>query len=187
MAIAPTDLELIKSLSAGQPESLGKIYDRYGSAVYRLALKMSPSPSDAEDLTQEVFLAFWRGLERYDAQRGSLLAFLLVMTRSRALNKIRQTTAQQGLAARYGQQLPTNDRSPALEAVQLQELSEKMGVALEQLPPEQRQTLEMAYYEGLSQSMIANRLDIPLGTVKTRSRQGLLKLKQLLMDLKPQL
>jgi RNA polymerase sigma-70 factor, ECF subfamily len=187
MAIAPTDLELVKNLSSGKPEALGKIYDRYGSAVYRLALKMSASPSDAEDLTQEVFLAFWRGVERYDAQRGSLLAFLLVMTRSRALNKIRQTTAQQNLSERYGQQLPASNHSPPLEAAQLQELSEKMGIALDQLPSEQRQTLESAYYEGLSQSTIANRLGLPLGTVKTRSRQGLLKLKQLLMDLKPQL
>jgi RNA polymerase sigma-70 factor, ECF subfamily len=183
----PNDLQLVASLQEGQQHALGQIYDRYGAAVYRLARKMSVSDGDAEDLTQEVFLAFWQKVERYDPQRGSLLVFLLTMTRSRALNKIRQNDSRQNLLERYEQQLPMHDLTPTWEAAQLSELSTRMQEALAQLSNEQRQTLMMAYYGGHSQSAIADQLQIPLGTVKTRSRQGLIKLKQLLQDLMPQL
>jgi RNA polymerase sigma-70 factor, ECF subfamily len=182
----PDDLELVGLLQGGQRQALGQIYDRYGQAVYRLARKMSSSDGDAEDLAQEVFLAFWKGVERYDPQRGSLLVFLLTITRSRALNKIRQNNARQNLVERYGQQLPVNNSTPTWEVAQLEELSTRMQSAMERLPAEQRQTLMMAYYGGHSQSSIAAQLQLPLGTVKTRSRQGLLKLKQLLQDLMPQ-
>jgi RNA polymerase sigma-70 factor, ECF subfamily len=181
----PDDLELVRSLQRGEQNALGQIYDRYGSAVYRLAIKMSSSTSDAEDLTQEVFLAFWRGVERYDPHRGSLLVFLLTITRSRALNKIRQHQARRNLMERYEQHLPFQNDPTNLDAAQVVELSDRMAIALDRLPREQSQALTLAYYGGLSQSTIADRLQVPLGTVKTRCRQGLIKLQQLLQDLKP--
>jgi RNA polymerase sigma-70 factor, ECF subfamily len=181
----PDDLDLVRSLQRGEQNALGQIYDRYGSAVYRLAIKMSSSTSDAEDLTQEVFLAFWRGVERYDPQRGSLLVFLLTITRSRALNKIRQHQARRNLMERYEQHLPFQHDPTNLDVAQVAELSDRMAIALERLPREQSQALTLAYYGGLSQSTIADRLQVPLGTVKTRCRQGLIKLQQLLQDLKP--
>jgi RNA polymerase sigma-70 factor, ECF subfamily len=179
------DGQLVAALQAGQQQALGQIYDRYSGLVYRLALKMSATPGDAEDLTQEVFLAFWRGVDRYDPQRGALPTFLLTITRSRALNKLRQGQSQQNLMARYEQNLSTHP-TDNLAGAQLAELSERMGAALAQIPRDQQQALSLAYYEGLSQGAIADRLQIPLGTVKTRCRQGLLKLQRLLQDLKPQ-
>jgi RNA polymerase sigma-70 factor, ECF subfamily len=178
-----SDLQVLTALRQGNTNALGIIYDRYGTAVYRLALKILANLTEAEDLTQEVFLAFWRGVDKYDVDRGTLIVFLLTITRSRALNRIKQQSSQQNLSQRVGTYLPTVQSSPGLEAVTLTELRERMSFALQELPANQRQVLEMGYYQGKSQSEIAQELDLPLGTVKTRSRQGLLKLRQFLQDL----
>jgi RNA polymerase sigma-70 factor, ECF subfamily len=178
-----SDLEVLTALRQGDTNALGIIYDRYGAVVYRLALRMLANPTEAEDLTQEVFLAFWRGVDKYDVDRGTLLVFLLTITRSRALNRFKQQNSQHNLQQRVGSYLPQTDRHPGLESATLAELQERMGAALQSLPATQKQVLEMGYYQGKSQSEIAQELDLPLGTVKTRSRQGLLKLRQFLQDL----
>jgi RNA polymerase sigma-70 factor (ECF subfamily) len=178
-----SDLQILSALRQGDTNALGIIYDRYGTAVYRLALKILANPTEAEDLTQEVFLAFWRGVEKYDVDRGTLIVFLLTITRSRALNRIKQQGSQQNLSQRVGTYLPIAHSNPGMEAVTLTELQERMSSALQELPANQKQVLEMGYYQGKSQSEIAQELDLPLGTVKTRSRQGLLKLRQFLQDL----
>jgi RNA polymerase sigma-70 factor, ECF subfamily len=178
-----SDLQVLTALRQGDTNALGIIYDRYGTAVYRLALKMLTNPTEAEDLTQEVFLAFWRGVDKYDADRGTLIVFLLTITRSRALNRIKQQGSQHNLSQRVGTYLPLTDRNPGMDSVTLVELRERMTLALQQLPTAQKQVLEMGYYQDKSQSEIAQELDLPLGTVKTRSRQGLLKLRQFLQDL----
>jgi RNA polymerase sigma-70 factor, ECF subfamily len=178
-----SDLLVLTALRHGDTNALGIIYDRYGTAVYRLALKMLTNATEAEDLTQEVFLAFWRGVDKYDIDRGTLVVFLLTITRSRALNRIKQQGSHQNLSQRVGTYLPTTHNNPSLETVTLTELRERMNSALKELPVNQKQVLEMGYYQGKSQSEIAQELDLPLGTVKTRSRQGLLKLRQFLKDL----
>jgi RNA polymerase sigma-70 factor, ECF subfamily len=119
---------------------------------------------------------------KYDPQRGTLLVFLLTITRSRALNRLQQQTSQRDLQQRFGNYLPTTPSQPGMESVTLTELSERMTVALQELPIAQKQVLEMAYYDGKSQSKIAEKLELPLGTIKTRSRQGLLKFRQFLKD-----
>jgi RNA polymerase sigma-70 factor, ECF subfamily len=178
-----SDLLVLTALRQGDTNALGIIYDRYGTAVYRLALKMLTNATEAEDLTQEVFLAFWRGVDKYDIDRGTLILFLLTITRSRALNRLKQQGSQHNLSQRVGTYLPRTDRNPGMESVALSELRERMSLALQQLPTAQKQVLEMGYYQDKSQSEIAQELDLPLGTVKTRSRQGLLKLRQFLQDL----
>lgn len=178
-----SDLQVLAALRQGDPSALGIIYDRYGAVVYRLALRMLTNPAEAEDLTQEVFLAFWKGVDKYDVDRGTLLVFLLTITRSRALNRLKQQGSQQNLSHRVGTYLPTASNNPGMESVTLTELRERMSSALAELPTTQKQVLEMGYYQGKSQSEIARELDLPLGTVKTRSRQGLLKLQQFLQDL----
>jgi RNA polymerase sigma-70 factor, ECF subfamily len=178
-----SDLQVLTALRQGNTTALGILYDRYGTAVYRLALRMLANPTEAEDLTQEVFLAFWRGVDKYAPDRGTLLVFLLTITRSRALNRIKQQSSQQNLRQRVGTYLPTANSNPGMESLTLTELRERMGAALGQIPTPQKQVLEMGYYQGKSQTEIAQELDLPLGTVKTRSRQGLLKLRQFLQDL----
>jgi RNA polymerase sigma-70 factor, ECF subfamily len=178
-----SDLQVLASLQQGNTNALGILYDRYGTAVYRLALRMLANSLEAEDLTQEVFLAFWRGVDKYDANRGSLVVFLLTITRSRALNRLKQQGSQQNLRQRVGTYLPPTNSNPGMESITLTELRERMSLALKQIPTAQKQIIEMGYYQGKSQAEIAQELNLPLGTVKTRSRQGLLKLRQFLQDL----
>jgi RNA polymerase sigma-70 factor, ECF subfamily len=176
-----SDSDLVQALQSGHVNVLGEIYDRYGSAVYRLALKMLGNTTEAEDLTQEVFTTFWQGITKYDPQRGTILTYLLTIARSRSLNKLRQYKSRQNLVEQCTTNFATAYHPP--DTAHQETVAERVGVALAAIPPEQKQVLELAYYGDLSQSAIANQLDLPLGTVKTRSRQGLLKLKQLLQDL----
>jgi RNA polymerase sigma-70 factor, ECF subfamily len=177
------DPVLFAALCDGNLKALDAIYNRYSTPVYRLALRILKSEDEAADLTHEVFLRLWRKLS-YDPERGPLLVYLMTMTRSQALNRIRSSKNQRKLAERWGRGTqPLSEGSSMLESMALKETSGQVRSALGQLPSNQRQVLEMAYYDGLSQSEITKRLDIPLGTVKSRSRQGLLKLRKLLKDL----
>ena len=177
-----TEAELFQALQAGNLSALGTIYDRYGEAVYRLALRILGNATEAEDLTQEIFLAFWR-TSKYDPNRGTMVVYLLTMTRSRAINRLNQKRTQQKLLQRCQRTTPTHDETNLMEKVSLGEMSQRISKALEEIPENQQEVLKMAYYEGLSQSEITQKLNIPLGTVKTRTRQGLLKLRKLLKDL----
>lgn len=182
MAANQTDTKVFQALKSGDLSALGTIYDRYGEAVYRLALRILNNVAEAEDLTQEVFLTFWHS-STYDPNRGSMLVFLMTLTRSRAINRLHQSRSQQQLLQRWGRNLPSDSSNPLMDKASLLEISGRVCEALQRLPESQRQVLEMAYYDGMSQSEITQQLNIPLGTVKTRARQGLLKLRRLLEDL----
>ena len=178
---------LLQGLAADPPSptDLGALYDAYGGPVYRLALRLCRSSQEAEDLCHDVFLRYWQQ-GRYEPKRGPVLAYLLMMTRSMAFNRIEQRRNRWQLVQRWSHQLfPSAVRSPQ-EAAEADDLSQRVRLALEAIPANQRQVLEMAYYEGLSQSAIAERLQLPLGTVKTRSRQGLIRLRDQLIDDRPQ-
>ncbi|MFM7676427.1 MAG: sigma factor [Synechococcus sp.] len=147
---------------------LEALYDRCGAPVYRLALRLCRSRQEAEDLTHDVFLRYWQQ-GRYEPSRGPVLAYLLLLTRSMALNRLQQRSNRWQLVQRWSHQLfPAAVPGPQ-QAVEEEDLA-------------QREVLELAYYEGLSQSAIGERLHLPLGTVKTRSRQGLIRLRELLFD-----
>ncbi|NJN32203.1 MAG: sigma-70 family RNA polymerase sigma factor [Synechococcales cyanobacterium RM1_1_8] len=189
------DPVVFAALRQGDLKALDVLYGRYSTPIYRLALRILKAEEEAADLTQEVFLRLWRTLG-YDPARGTLLVYLMMMTRSQALNRIRQHQNQRKLAERWGRSAlslaeggDTSGHASGhpgrfpLEALSLDETASQVRLALAQIPQAQREVLEMAYYDGLSQSEITQRLDIPLGTVKSRSRQGLLKLRQLLKDL----
>lgn len=174
------DAAVFAALCDGQLQALGVLYGRYSPPVYRLAYRILNTEDDAADLTQEVFLRLWRN-RSYQPDRGTLLVYLMTMTRSQALNRIRSAKNQRKLAERWGRgSLPLQRSSCQLETLSLQETASQIRTALAHLPSAQREVLELAYYQGLSQSEITQQLEIPLGTVKSRSRQGLLKLRQLL-------
>jgi RNA polymerase sigma-70 factor, ECF subfamily len=178
------DLDLVLALKNGDRAALETLYDRYSGLVYKLALRLLSTEEAAADLTQEIFLALWNKPEKYQADRGSLGVFLSVMTRSQALNRLRSAKSQQQLIQRFGRMaMPDSGDNPNLDRAALTELSQRVKSALKQLPEAQRQVLELAYYEGFSQSDITEKTGVPLGTVKSRSRQGLLKLRELLKDL----
>jgi RNA polymerase sigma-70 factor (ECF subfamily) len=175
-----TDAELFLALSEGQSVALGVIYDRHAGLVYGLALHYLGTSQEAEDLTQDIFLTL-ATRSSYDPRRGSIRTFLAILTRSRAIDRLRSRSNSRKLLNRWSfdEHNKTASKAP-LEQVFQHEQSQEVSAALAQLPDDQQQILKMAYYEGLSQSEIAERLGIPLGTVKGRARRGLLKLRQTL-------
>ncbi|NEQ26377.1 MAG: sigma-70 family RNA polymerase sigma factor [Microcoleus sp. SIO2G3] len=176
-----TDAELFQALRAGQTDALTILYDRHAGLVYGLALKVLGNPQEAEDLTQDIFLTLVHGCS-YDPKRGSLRTFLAVLTRSRSIDRLRSRRSALEFLHRWrGDRRESASNSP-LEFVFQDEQSQEVQTALSQLSESQQQILQLAYYEGLSQSEIAKRLDIPLGTVKARARRGLLQLRQMLTN-----
>lgn len=175
----PTGADLVAVLPPY--DDLGALYDACGGPVYRLALRLCRDRQEAEDLCHDVFLRYWQQ-GRYEPARGPLLAYLLLLTRSMAINRLNQRRNRWQLLQRWSAQLfPAAVTSPHASAEQ-DDLATRVRAALGAIPTNQRQVLELAYYEGLSQSAIGARLQLPLGTVKTRSRQGLIRLRALLID-----
>jgi RNA polymerase sigma-70 factor (ECF subfamily) len=177
------DVARMKRIAGGDASALGDVYDRHARAVYSLALRIVGEEAEAEEVIQEVFAQAWRQSDRYDESRGSVAAWLLTMTRTRAIDRVRARRARpdrDGAASDYvlhNVQAPGVDPADALAAA---EDAGRLRTALSELAPAQRIAIEMAYYEGLSQTEIAERLATPLGTVKTRIRSGLLKLRDAL-------
>ena len=177
-----TDAEVWNVLKQGQSQALHLFYERYSSLVYRLAFRVLGNSQEAEDLTQDIFLILWR-TRNYDPNRGSLGSYLTTLTRSRAIDKLRSRGTQVKFLQRWSQLMVTESSSPSpFEAASLSQRSEQLKAAIAQLPASQRQVLEMAYFEGMSQSEIAKQLETPLGTVKSWCRQGLLNLRKNLQN-----
>lgn len=173
-----SDTELLASLQAGQVEALRTLYQRYGRLVYTLCHRILHSDEEAEEITQDVFLTLWKK-NAYQANRGSLSRYLVVLARSRSIDKLRSQTSHRQRLHKW--HLMMQDVSPTpLDMASLSERGERTRQALNHLSEKERQVIEIAYYEGLSQTEIAQRLNIPLGTVKSRSRQALRKLRQTL-------
>ena len=167
----PAASTLLRRLSAGDQSALGELYDLYAGLVNGLALRILRDGSEAQDVVQEVFLQVWRQAARYDPARGSPEAWLCTMARTRALDRLRR------LAARREEPEP---RLPDAGAAPRPEATLAVRGVLERLSAVQREALELAYYEGLTQSEIAERLGQPLGTVKTRIRTAMMRLREAL-------
>ncbi|MFN0149668.1 MAG: sigma-70 family RNA polymerase sigma factor [bacterium] len=177
------DDELYRALGAEDPSAMAPIYDRYSSLVFGLASSILASADEAEDLTQEVFIALYRR-RAFDPARGTLGAYLVTLTRSRALDRLRSRRRLDGLLEVVGRQMPEPVESTgSLEQLALDESASRVRDAMEALPHAQRRVLELAYYDGLSQSEIAVSTGVPLGTVKSWSRRALLSLRERLRDL----
>ena len=179
-----SDAELFLLLKKGQTDLLGILYDRHAALVYGIALKLLGNTSEAEDLTQDIFLLLTRHCA-YDPQRGTLRTYLAILTRSRALDRIRARNRKRDrLHRQLRDENATVLSESLLDNIDRVERSAEVKSALEQLSTKEREVLKMAYYQGLSQSEIASQLNLALGTVKSRSRRGLLKLRQALSNLR---
>ncbi len=179
-----TDADLFLLLQNGQTDILAILYDRHAALVYGIALRLLKNTTEAEDLTQDIFLILTKKCS-YDPQRGTLRTYLGILTRSRALDRLRSRSRNQKRL--HNQSLNESAKalseSPMVEVSQV-ERSHEVQQALKQLSTQEQQVLRMAYYQDLSQSEIAKQLNIALGTVKSRSRRGLLKLRQALIKLR---
>jgi RNA polymerase sigma-70 factor (ECF subfamily) len=178
------DRESLRRLAAGDARGAADLYDRHARAIYSLILRIVSDEAEAEDVVQEVFAQAWRQAARYDERRGAVGAWLLMMARSRAIDRLRALRARPERQVDPGDgsfELPAVTRDAAAELVEAEQ-ARRVREALLGLPLVQRLAIELAYYEGLSQREIAERLEQPLGTVKTRIRLGLLKLREALAE-----
>jgi RNA polymerase sigma-70 factor (ECF subfamily) len=175
---ATADRAALERIGRGDQDALGELYDRHARLVYSLALRIVRDQRDAEEVVQEVFSQAWRQSGRYDAARGSVVAWVLTLTRSRAIDRLRGRRARPEVGADIAALVDLADTAPAAdEQLASADKATQVRAALESLPFLQRTALELAFYEGLTHTEIADRLDQPVGTVKTRIRQGLLKLR----------
>ena len=170
MSEPPSD-SLLQKLAKGDKAALADFYDRYAGLVNGLALRILRDVSEAEDVVQEVFLQAWRQAERYDARRGTPEAWLCTMARTRALDRLRRRAARREDAP---------DAAPVPAIVPKNEEALAVRKALDALSSDQRRAVELAYYGGLTQSEIAEALGEPLGTIKTRIRTAMMRLREAL-------
>lgn len=180
-----TDEEVFATFTTGNISALSILYDRYGLLVYRLIYRMLNNSLEAEDLTQEIFLSLQVNA-KFNPKRGSFYSYLIMLTRSRTIDRLRSKRSKGLFWKNVGklQDFIEQQRSDnPMEIISSNERATQVNHALKNLSDNQRQILELSYYEGLSQSQIAKRLNIPLGTVKTHSRRGLLQLRKNLHNL----
>ncbi|HFD39492.1 MAG TPA: sigma-70 family RNA polymerase sigma factor [Anaerolineae bacterium] len=177
------DQSLIHLIIQARAEALSELYDRYGRLVFSLALNAVGDPATAEEITQDVFLRVWQRARQYRADRGQVSTWLTSITRHRAIDYLRRRGSRPEQHSVAWAELAPGDEpvlSGPAEAASLSFEKARVRNAVAQLPPEQRQVLALAYFQGLTQSQIAQVLDLPLGTVKTRIRLGMKKLRDTL-------
>jgi RNA polymerase sigma-70 factor (ECF subfamily) len=177
MSFQEQDVRCLERIGEGDPRALRELYDRYGALLYPVAHRILGNAADAEDAVQRTWVQVWKTSASYDPRRGVVAAWLLTVVRSRSLDLVRSLASRR----RAEDAVDSEPGSPApdpSDSADRRNLRERVRAALDTLAPSQRQVLEIAYFEGLSQSEIAQRLGAPLGTVKSWTRQGLQRLKE---------
>jgi RNA polymerase sigma-70 factor (ECF subfamily) len=175
MSAGHPDGALAEAFRGGDPTALRQVYDRFGSAVFHLALRGLNSGADAEDVTQTTFVAAWQGRETFDPDRGSLLGWLLAIARRKVIDRLR-AAAREHRVADAVRALP----EPVVTDVAPDRVLDRLVMAdeLARLPAEQRRVLELAFYDDLTHEQIAALTTLPLGTVKSHLRRGMARLRQ---------
>lgn len=179
--------EWIRRAGMGDARALGQLYDQTSRLVYGLAQRILANHADAEEVTSDVYSYVWRSASTFDESRGSALAWLMVLTRSRALDRVRSRALnlKRHLSIDSAASVPSTGADAETNAW-MAERTRLVRLALEDLPEEQRELLELAYFDGLSHSELASQSGLPLGTVKTRIRMGITKLRERLAPRKEQ-
>lgn len=180
---AAEDAAAVARLAGGDEDALSILYDRYSGMLMALVQRIVRDPADSEEIVQRVFMQAWKQADRYDPTRSSVSTWLVLIGRSRAIDlirsrKVKDRTLEAVKQERKGQ-YTSNEGG---ERVWLQERREKLQGAMDDLPPEQREILEMAFFRGMTQREIAETTGIPLGTVKTRSLLAMKKMRVALRD-----
>ena len=173
-----TDEELIGRVARGDTRAFEVIYDRYHRRAYALARRITGAAGGAEEATQDAFLSVWRNASRFDPERSSFAPWLLALVRYRSIDSWRQGTHRalhQAVSERPADDIEAPERTE--EHVLALEQRDRALHLVAELPPEQREVIDLAYFEGYTQAEIAARVGIPIGTVKGRARLGLLKLR----------
>lgn len=180
LEVAETPEDLMAKVCRGDHEAFARLYDRFAGQAFGLALRVCNDRTVAEDAVQEAFLSLWRRPTGYRPDRGSVSTYLLTLVHHRAVDAVRheQRLRVRERASAVGEQ--TEDDQGLVDAASVSGLRDRVRAALAQLTNRQRQALELAYFSGLTVSDVAKQLDIPLGTAKTRVRDGMIRLRSLL-------
>ena len=173
----PTDEQVLEAVGRGDDDALGELYDRFGRLAFRLAFRILRDRALAEDAVQEAFLAVWRSAEAYKRERAKPSTWILTVVHRRAVDIVRREQSRRSEPLEVA---PEPSVGAADEDAVLRDRRAAVQAALTELPGDQRQALELAYYGGLTQSELAERLGVPLGTVKSRMFAGLGRLRELL-------
>ncbi len=174
-----SDRVLVAAIEARDADALARLYDRHAARLLGLACRILGETGEAEEVVQEVFLYAWRAASSFDASRGSVLAWLTVATRSRSIDRLRaRRSSSTADAAPRGKPIEAAAGDDVEAGSAAREWEVLCRAAVVDLPAEQRYALELAYFEGLTHQEIAERTSTPLGTVKTRIRLGLMKLRE---------
>jgi RNA polymerase sigma-70 factor (ECF subfamily) len=174
---------LISQVAQGNESSLSELYDSTSRFVYGLALRILNDVAEAEEAMIEVYMQVWNKAVEYDPERSTPLSWLFMLTRSRAIDRLRSGSKRGKIEESFEVDLPSPEINPE-EATLVVERRNLVRDALSKLTPQQRKAIELAYFYGLSQSEIAVRLKQPVGTVKSWMRFGMIKLRELLTSLK---
>lgn len=179
------EFELLRRIAQRERAAFESLYDRYVNILYATALKFVKEDADAQDVVQDVFIQIWDKAKLYDPAKGKPLTWALTLTRNRSIDRIRAIQRRTRLRDEFEQETHVDESAGVREALSGVDASEKgqiLRAAVNQLSPQQKKVIELAYFGGLTQTEIAEKLGEPLGTVKARARRGLLRLKELLGD-----
>ena len=176
-----SDEALVALTARSEQTALGELYDRYGRPAYGLAVRILRDEALAEDAVQEAFLAVWRSAARYVPEKGKASTWILTLVHRRAVDLVRREERRRADPLDDALE-PAADSAGADEEAWLRLQRERVQSALKQLPDQQREALELAYYGGFTQSELAERLGQPIGTIKSRMFAGLARLRELLGD-----
>ena len=176
--LTPEEEALVERLKAGSEGALAELFERYAGMLLGLAQRILGKTAEAEEVVQEVFLQIWRQIGRYDPTRAAMSTWLVMITRSRAIDRLRTRRVAERTATAAHLEKPSLHESPrGAGAVLREERRSRLDGELAKLPAAQRRVLEMAFFGGMTQSEIADRTGIPLGTVKTRTLLAMKKLR----------
>lgn len=176
--LVPPDRELMARIALREERALTTLYDRHRSAVFGICARVLGAGPDAEDILEEVFIEVWQRPERYDASRSAPLSYLAVMARSRSIDRIRSKTRRADAYDRHRALEPPTDDKDAFDTAHATEQRKRARAAMELLQPNEREIIDLFYWRGLTHAEISAELALPLGTVKTRIRRGLLRLRE---------
>ena len=181
----PTDsaslqAQMIKGVAEGDEQALASLYDATGRTVYGLLLRILSDPPTAEEVLLDVYAQVWRQAKSYSAERGKPLAWLTTIARSRAIDRLRRGRQESHATVPLEEATRAARGESIEEGVLAGEVGAVVRAALDALAPEQREVIELAYYGGMSHSEIAAARNLPLGTVKTRTRLGMMRLREML-------
>jgi RNA polymerase sigma factor (sigma-70 family) len=176
---------LLKRVATGDMAAMQECLDEYGGLVWSLARRFCASPADAEDAVQEVFIALWENAGRFDESKGAEVTFVAMIARRRLIDSGRKTQRRQSAMERAREHYEQDTESFEEKVATADEAQQAME-ALEQLSPDQQRVLKLAIHRGLTHDEIARTTGLPLGTVKTHARRGLIRIRELLAGTEPE-